>query len=141
MTFRIFISSAVVTALATIISSIIAKRTAEATANKELEKIKYELDHLDKVRAEDAVNKLDEEFSALISAINNYIFMPDLTSQAAAATAVTAFMRHNIAEMTVPLRQILEAIDHSQSDTVRLQTVFRPLLNQLTSSWNHPAQT
>lgn len=145
MTFEIFISSAIVSALITAYGNYrttktaqrIAKETAMETANKEIEKLRIELAYQDKVRAEESIKEIDDEFAQMIGAVNNYIFISNLDAQANAATKISAFMRHNIAPMEAVLVELLDVVDKTSSDTQQLQAAFRPLLHKLSSLHMH----
>ena len=70
MNFEFFISSAAVTAIATaasaIIAAIVAKRTAEITANKEIEKLKLSWAREDAVASDTHFNEMSKSVAMLL---------------------------------------------------------------------------
>ena len=70
MSFGFFISSAAVTAIATaasaIIAAIVAKRTAEITANKEIEKLKLSWAREDAVASDTDFNEMSKSVAMLL---------------------------------------------------------------------------
>lgn len=127
MTFKIFISSAIISAFITMIGSIItakisqktAVKTAEKTANREIEKMERTW------QREDIVSS-DEEFAEMASAVASFVHMSNGAFSLDAAKAVAAIRSKETGELASTLDLLynsIQADDYQKTDMLLSEAI------------------
>lgn len=119
MEIEFYISSAAVTAISSLIaasvSALIAKRTAESTANKEIEKMKLGW------KREDIVST-DDDFATMVEAITTFLHFRDSRSQLKAAQCVSIVRAKENGSLAPIVDDLYSCVQACRYDSVELLT-------------------
>lgn len=119
MKFEFYVSSAAVTAISSLIAAVvsasIAKRTAENTANKEIEKMMLGW------KREDIVST-DDDFATIVEAITTFLHFRDSRSQLKAAQCVSIVRAKENGALAPIVDDLYSCVQAGQYDSVELLT-------------------
>ena len=142
MDVTIIISSAVVSAVISlvgvIVSSLVAKssatKTAKITTEAEIQKLKIELAHTEKMRHEDQMRedgrKVDSVYREMLAAVTNFCNKPDVNTKTAAVDAVSALAL--VSNKSKPaIKKLLEFVQTADSFEGPSSAEFDALLSKV----------
>ena len=110
---------ALIAGVISITTAIISFYTNKHKTKSELAKFKMEMEHADKIRAEDAAfahdREIAEKYSGMLNAIAAFSESPDVTTKNAAISAINRLAAVGNAECAEALRAVRKEIDRTDA--------------------------